>query len=293
MRAQTGAVLERVAFIGAGAMGEALIRGLLRAGRVAADGMVAADKSPQRREHVASEYGVQVTDDNARAIAGCSMVVLAVKPQHLEQALEELAPAVRPGQHLVLSVAAGVPTRAIEARLPEGTAVLRAMPNTAAAVGESATALCRGRHATDEDEKKGIWLLEAIGRVVVVPEPLMDAVTGLSGSGPAYAFLVVEALTEGGVAAGLPREQALVLAAQTLLGAARLVLETGRHPAELRQQVMSPAGTTAAGLLALERAGVKAAFWEAVLAASRRSRELGEAAAQNQRPSPAERRQAG
>lgn len=271
-------VAQRVAVIGAGAMGEAFIRGLLRAGLSSREDVVAADKSEERRAYIERTYQVEVTADNAQAVRSCDVAVVAVKPQHVAQALQELAPAVEPGRHLIISVAAGIPTAAIERHLPAGTAVIRAMPNTPALVGQAATGLCPGRFATPEDESRALRLFEAIGRAVRVPESLMDAVTGLSGSGPAYVCLVLEALTEGGLAAGLSRQDALFLAAQTLAGTAQMVLETGRHPAELRNQVTSPAGTTAAGLLVLESRAVRAAFIEAVLAATRRSRELGEAA---------------
>ena len=266
----------RVAIIGAGVMGEALVRALLKAGLVEAGRMVAADKSPQRLEHMERTYQVPCVADNARAAQLSDVVVIAVKPQHLAEALEEMAPAVQPDRHLVLSIVAGVSTASLERFLPPGTPVVRAMPNTAASVGQAATGLCAGRFATEGHRRTATALLEAVGRVVWVPEHLMDAVTGLSGSGPAYGFLVIEALAEGGIAAGLPREEATLLAAASLLGAATLALESGRHPAELRQQVTSPAGTTAAGLLSLESRAVRAAFIEAVLAASRRARELGE-----------------
>ncbi|MEW6048367.1 MAG: pyrroline-5-carboxylate reductase [Bacillota bacterium] len=268
---------ERVAVIGSGAMGEAFIRGLLRGGFVTRDELVATDKSPERCAHIEQSYGVLVTADNAEALRSADTAVVAVKPQNIVEALRELAPAVEVGRHLVVSIAAGVPTAAIEKRLPPGTAVVRAMPNIAALVGQAATGLCRGSFAHDSHLKRAQKLFEAIGRAVVVPENLMDAVTGLSGSGPAYAYLVVEALADGGVAAGLSREAALFLAAQTLAGAARMVLDTGRHPAELRNWVTSPAGTTAAGLTVLESRGIRGALMEAVLAGTRRSRELGEA----------------
>ena len=270
---------ERVAVIGSGAMGEAFIRGLLRGGLATREEIVATDKSPERRSHVEQGYGVLVTDDNAEALRSADTAVVAVKPQNIVEALREMAPAVDPGRHLVISIAAGVPTAAIERRLPPGTPVVRAMPNIAALVGQAATGLCRGTFAQESHLQRALRIFEAIGRAVVVPEGLMDAVTGLSGSGPAYAYLVIEALADGGVAAGLSRDAALFLAAQTLAGAARMVLDTGRHPAELRNWVTSPAGTTAAGLTVLESRGVRGALMEAVLAGTRRSRELGEAGA--------------
>jgi len=268
----------RVAIVGTGAMGEAFVRQLLGNGRLAVRDLVAADKSAQRREYIGRTYGVEVTDDNAEAAGKAEVLVIAVKPQHLAEALAEMQPAVRPERHVVISIVAGVSTDLLESYLPHGTPVLRAMPNLAAWVGQAATGLCAGRHVLPPHRDLAAGLLEAVGRVVWVPERLMDAVTGLSGSGPAYGCLVIEALTEGGIAAGLSREDAQVLAATALLGAAAMVLETGRHPADLRQQVTSPGGTTAAGLLALEARAVRAAFVEAVLAATRRAAELGQLA---------------
>lgn len=270
---------ERVAVIGSGAMGEAFIRGLLRGGFLTRDEIVATDKSPERRAHIEQGYGVLVTADNAEALRSADTAVVAVKPQNIVEALREMAPAVDVERHLIISIAAGVPTAAIERRLPPGTPVVRAMPNIAALVGQAATGLCQGAFAREQHLQRALKIFEAIGRAVVVPEHLMDAVTGLSGSGPAYAYLMVEALADGGVAAGLSREAALFLAAQTLAGAARMVLETGRHPAELRNWVTSPAGTTAAGLTVLESRGIRGALMEAVLVGTRRSRELGEAGA--------------
>lgn len=266
---------ERVAIIGAGVMGEAFIRGLLRAELLTRDQLIAADKSAERRHHIQQTYGVQVTADNAEACRHADTAVVAVKPQHIVEALRELAPAVDPQRHLVISIAAGVPTAFLERRLPPGTPVVRAMPNIAALVGQAASALCCGAFAHAAHQERARRIFEAIGQTVTVPENLMDAVTGLSGSGPAYAYLMVEALMEGGIAAGLSRDAALFLAAQTLAGAARMVLETGRHPAELRNWVTSPAGTTAAGLRVLESRGVRGALIDAVLAGTRRSRELG------------------
>ncbi|WP_324717648.1 pyrroline-5-carboxylate reductase [Carboxydochorda subterranea] len=274
-------VAERVAVIGAGAMGEAFIRGLLRGGFVNREQLVATDKSNERRAHVEQSYGILVTLDNAEALRTADTAVVAVKPQNIVEALRELAPAVEPQRHLIISIAAGVPTSTIERRLPPGTPVVRAMPNIAALVGQAATALCKGTFAQDAHLQRALGIFEAIGRAVVVGEALMDAVTGLSGSGPAYAYLMIEALADGGVAAGLSREAAMFLAAQTLAGAARMVLDTGRHPAELRNWVTSPAGTTAAGLTVLESRGVRGALMEAVLAGTRRSRELGEAGLQH------------
>lgn len=268
---------ERVAVIGSGAMGEAFIRGLLRGGFVGRDELVASDRSSERRAHIEQAYGILTMQDNAEALRTADTAVVAVKPQNIAEALRELAASVEPSRHLVISIAAGVPTATIEKRLPPTTPVVRAMPNIAGLVGQAATALCKGSYAQEAHLARALRIFEAIGRAVVVPEGLMDAVTGLSGSGPAYAYLMVEALADGGVAAGLSRDVALFLAAQTLAGAARMVLDTGRHPAELRNWVTSPAGTTAAGLTVLESRGVRGALMEAVLAGTRRAGELGEA----------------
>ena len=263
-----------IGFIGAGKMAEALIAGVLRAGLAGADGVIASDVSAARREAVAA-LGVQTVAENARVLAFARAVVLAIKPQQAAAVLDEVRPHVRP-DHLIVSIMAGVPTRAIEARLPAGTRVVRVMPNTACLVGAAASGVAAGAHATAEDVRWVLELFGAVGRAEAVDERLLDAVTGLSGSGPAYIFTVIEALADGGVAEGLPRETALALAAQTVMGAGRMVLESGEHPAVLRDRVTSPAGTTAEGLAVLEAHGVRNAFAQAVRAAARRSRALGE-----------------
>jgi pyrroline-5-carboxylate reductase len=265
----------KLAFLGTGNMAEALLKGLLRKGTAAPGEIICAEPRAERRDEIARQYGVTVTADNREAVAAAELVLLSVKPQIVEAVLAGIAPAVGPG-HLVISIAAGVPIAALAARLPAGTRIVRTMPNTPALVGEGATALTRGPHATEADLTLARALFEAVGLAVVVDEPLLDAVTGLSGSGPAYVFLAIEALADGGVKVGLPRSTALTLAAQTVLGSARLVLESGAHPGQLKDQVTSPAGTTIAGVLALEARGYRAALMEAVEASARRSRELGE-----------------
>jgi pyrroline-5-carboxylate reductase len=266
---------KKLAFLGTGNMAEALLKGLLRGGTAAPGEIVCAEPRAERREEIARQYGVQVTGDNREAVAGAELVILSVKPQVVEPVLAGIAPAIGP-RHLVVSIAAGVPIAALAARLPAGTRIVRTMPNTPALVGAGATALARGPHATEADLALARSLFEAVGLAVVVDEHLLDAVTGLSGSGPAYVFLAIEALADGGVKAGLPRATALSLAAQTVLGSARLVLDTGLHPGQLKDQVTSPAGTTIAGVLALEARGFRAALMEAVEASARRSHELGE-----------------
>jgi pyrroline-5-carboxylate reductase len=268
---------KKLVFLGTGNMAEALLKGLLRDGTADPDEIVCSEPRPERREEIADRYGVEVTADNRAAAALADLLILSVKPQVMDALLAEIAPVVD-ARKLVVSIAAGVPTAAIARRLP-GARIVRTMPNTPALVGAGATALSRGPNATEEDVTVARALFEAVGTAVVVEEPLLDAVTGLSGSGPAFVFMAIEALADGGVKAGLPRAAALALAAQTVLGAARLVLETGRHPGELKDQVTSPAGTTIAGVQALEARGFRAALIEAVDAAARRARELGEKAA--------------
>ena len=266
-------------FLGTGNMAEALLKGLLRDGTATAEEIVCAEPRPERREEIANLYGVEVTGDNRAAVAAADLILLSVKPQVIDALLTEIAPSVD-ARKLVISIAAGVPISVLSRRLLPGARVIRTMPNTPALVGAGATAISRGPHATDADLAAARSLFEAVGSVVEVPESLLDAVTGLSGSGPAYVFLAIEALADGGVKAGIPRAAALSLAAQTVMGAARLVLETGQHPAVLKDQVTSPGGTTIAGVQALEARGFRAALMEAVEAAARRSRELGEKAAQ-------------
>lgn len=264
----------RIGFVGGGNMAEALVRGLLESGAAKAGSVRVCDPSQARRDRLTERYGVTASDDNAAVAGWAELVVLAVKPQVMKDALESIAAFLSPDA-LVVSIAAGVPIASIEAALPKGRRVVRAMPNTAAIVRAGATAIAKGRSATDADLQMARALFEAVGRCVVVPEKLLDAVTGLSGSGPAYVMLVIEALADGGVHAGLPRDVAQTLAAQTVYGAAKLQLETGEHPGVLKDRVTSPGGTTIAGLAELEDHGVRGAFIDAVYAATERSKELG------------------
>jgi pyrroline-5-carboxylate reductase len=265
----------RIGLLGAGAMGEALAGGLLAAGTAASD-LVAADPDPARRKKIA-ELGVRAVADGADAVAGSDVVVLAVKPGVVAAALAALgslggAPLLRP---LWISIAAGISLRDLAALLPGGARVVRAMPNTPALVRAGATALVANESATPADRAAARRLFEAVGTVWEAPsEGLLDAVTGLSGSGPAYVFVFLEALADAGVAAGLPRDAAHQLACQTLYGASKLALETGRHPGQLKDQVTSPGGTTIAGLERLEALGFRGAVHAAVAAATRRAREL-------------------
>ncbi|HVO18602.1 MAG TPA: pyrroline-5-carboxylate reductase [Anaeromyxobacter sp.] len=270
-----------VVFLGTGNMAEALLKGLLREGTADPEEIVCAEPRAERREEIANRYGVEVTGDNRAAVAEGDLIILSVKPQLVESVLAEIAPAIDSAK-LVVSIAAGVSLATLARALPAGTRIIRTMPNTPALVGAGATALTRGPHASEADLTVAQALFEAVGTVVVVEEPLLDGVTGLSGSGPAYVFLAIEALADGGVKVGLPRAAAVALAAQTVMGAARLVLETGRHPGDLKDMVTSPGGTTIAGVHALEARGFRAALIEAVEAAARRSRELGEKAARKE-----------
>jgi pyrroline-5-carboxylate reductase len=256
-------------------MAEALLRGILTAGRMRPEEILASDVRPDRLAHLAATHRIRVSSDNAEAARQADTVLLAVKPQVMDRALEDLRSVIGEKQ-LLISIAAGISTAHIAEHFPRQTVrVVRVMPNTPALVLEGVSALARGHHATSQDLETTRQLFEAVGKVVVVDESLMDAVTGLSGSGPAYAFLIIEALSDAGVKMGLPRDVALALAAQTMRGAARLVLETGRHPGELKDMVTSPGGTTIAAIHALEQGGVRAALINAVETATRRSQELG------------------
>jgi pyrroline-5-carboxylate reductase len=264
-------VTVKLLLVGGGRMGEALLAGLLRSGWGEAGDLAVAEAVGARRDELAARFpGVEVVAEPVEADGA----VIAVKPGDVGDACRAVAAA---GVGRVLSIAAGVTLATLEAAVGGGVAVVRAMPNTAALVGAGAAAISAGTAAGPDDLDWAEALLSAVGTVVRVPEHLLDAVTGLSGSGPAYVFLVAEALIEAGVLAGLPREVSVELAVHTLLGASRLLAETGQTPEVLRAQVTSPGGTTAAGLRALEAAGVRSAFLEAVTAATDRSRELGRA----------------
>ena len=252
-------------------MGETLLSGLLRAGWEATD-LVITERRPDRAAELAERYGVEVTG-NAQAAGSADTVVVVVKPQDMRDLLAEIAPVVRPGA-LIVSLAAGVDTASIESQLPNGTAVVRVMPNTPALVDEGMAALSAGSHCDADHLERARALLAATGKVVTVPEEYQDAVTAISGSGPAYIFYVVEAMIEAGVLLGLPRSTATELVVQTLYGAATMLRETGEHPTVLREQVSSPAGTTMAALRELDDHKVRAAFLTAMVAARDRSREL-------------------
>jgi len=263
-----------IAFLGAGNMAEALVKGLLRAGVASPQEILCTDRRAERGPELIRAYGVRFGQDNVAAAREAAGVVLSVKPQAMNRLLDEIGPALDQSK-LVISIAAGVPIAAIERKVGHGVRIVRCMPNTPALVGAGATALSPGEHATEADLRQARALFEAVGKAVVVDEPLLDAVTGLSGSGPAYIFLIIEALSDAGVKMGLARAQALELAAQTVLGSAQLLLETGEHPGRLKDQVTSPGGTAIAGLHTLEAGGLRTTLMNAVEAATRRSHELG------------------
>ena len=260
--------------IGAGIMGAGLARSLLRSGKLSAADVVLSDVSEQRRRSAHDALGVEVTDDNGQVVASTRTVVLAVKPQQLGTVLEQVGGSLSP-QQLLVSIAAGVPTATIRRSVADDVPIVRVMPNICCTVGQGAFAYCAPPPTTAEQASKLEALLGAIGRVVRVDEALMDAVTGVSGSGPAYAALFIEALADGAVAAGLPRQQALTLAAQTVLGTAAMVLQEQTHPSALKDMVCSAGGTTITGLRALHKGGMHSAVMQAVVRAAERAAELG------------------
>jgi pyrroline-5-carboxylate reductase len=260
-----------VAVLGAGVMGETLLSGLLRSGRRVSD-LVATERRPERAADLAERYGVEILP-NAEAAAKADTLVLVVKPQDMAALLDEIAPHVRRGA-LVVSLAAGITTSFLEERLPADTPVVRVMPNTPALVDEGMAAISPGSHCDEAHLGEAEALLRSVGHVMRVPEHQQDAVTAISGSGPAYIFFVVEAMIEAGVHLGLPRGTANELAVQTVVGAAKMLRETGEHPTVLRENVTSPAGTTAAAVRELEDHKVRAAFLTALEAARDRSRAL-------------------
>jgi pyrroline-5-carboxylate reductase len=264
-----------IGFIGAGRMATALARGLVSAAIVPAQSILASDPSSASRAAFAQELpGAVLEVDNARVAAGADVLFLAVKPQQMAQALAEVRPAISPDA-LVLSIAAGVTLQRLEDGLPPSQRIIRVMPNTPCLIGQGASAFSLGAHATAADAQTAAKLLSAVGAAFEVPESLLDAVTGLSGSGPAFVYSMIEALADGGTGAGLPPELAAELAARTVAGAAQMVLQIGETPAELRDRVTSPGGTTQAGLAVLAERGFRETVIEAVAAAARRSAELG------------------
>lgn len=270
------AMLEkRMALIGGGNMTEALVAGMLVASVARAEQLFATDILPERLTHLQSRYKIRVGSENEEAAGWAQILILSVEPQVLDEVLDEMRPALNPGT-LVISVAAGYPIARLTAHVSPGLHIVRAMPNTPSSVLAGVTALSFGPGLSDEEVRLARTIFESIGKVVTVEERLMDAVTGLSGSGPAYVYLIIEALADGGVKMGLPRSVAELLAAQTVLGAARMVLESGDHPGLLKDRVASPGGTTIAGIHKLEAGRLRATLISAVEEATKRSKELGE-----------------
>lgn len=265
--------MARLAILGAGKMGQALLAGLLGSGWRKPDEIVATARSEARLEELSEKYGIDTTLENAKAVAGADVVVLAVKPQDIEPLLADISAHITPDQ-TILSIVAAIPTDFIEARLGSSVPVVRAMPNTPSVVHEGMAGIAAGRHAEDRHLEMATDVLAHVGRVVTVPENYLDAVTAISGSGPAYFALLAEAMIEAGILLGLSREVSSLLVIQTMLGSAKLLRDEDMHPVELREMVTSPGGTTTRAIQVLEQSGVRAAFLNAIQAAMERSQEL-------------------
>ena len=262
-----------IAVLGAGKMGGILLEGFVRGGLVAPKQVVATVRNEARTKMLTAKWGVQVTTDNIAAAKLADVILLGVKPVQITAVVDQIRPVLN-AKKLVVSVAAGVKTRAIEEAAGCDVAVIRTMPNTPALIGAGMTALCAGRFVFEEQMEFAKRLFDTVGRTVVVDEKQMDAVTGLSGSGPAFLYIIIDALAEAGVNVGLPRDVATLLAAQTALGSAKMVLETGTHPTVLKEQVTTPAGCTAEGILAMEEGGVRGTLINTVKRAAARSKAL-------------------
>lgn len=259
--------------LGVGAMGEAILSGIIKSNLVAPEKIFASDINTERLGYIKEKLGICVFKSSKDLVKNSKVVIIAVKPHAVEKLLAEINPHLTEN-HMLISIAAGITTSFIEQYLDEAVPVIRVMPNTPCLLGEGASALCRGKHAGQKDEEVALSIFKSVGIALVVPEKLMDVVTGLSGSGPAYVYLFIEALTDAAVRMGLPRDAASTLAVQTVLGAARMVQETSEHPALLKAKVSTPGGTTVAGLYALERGGLRFTVMDAVKAAAERSRDL-------------------
>jgi pyrroline-5-carboxylate reductase len=264
---------KRVAVLGAGKMGGTLLRAFLEQKMIVPSNVIATVKHGERAEALAKRLGICVKSDNRAAVRGADVVLLAVKPANVMEVLDEIRGEVKPDV-LLVSVAASVPTKIIENHLCDKAAVVRAMPNTCAQVGSGMTGICSGSHARPEHLELAKAMFEAVGKAIVLDEKHMDAVTGLSASGPAFVYIILESLAEGGVKVGLPRETATLLAAQTMLGAARTVLETGEHPAQLKDGVTTPAGCTIDGIMELEDGKVRSTLIKTIVKATERAKEL-------------------
>lgn len=267
--------IHSIGFVGGGQMGEALIRGILQAGLLTPGQITVLEPDGKRSAYLGQRYGVGQAAEPAALASACRIIVLAVKPQIISRVLALYRDHIT-GGHLVISIAAGIPIRSLEQGLGGGTRIIRVMPNTPALVLAGASALSANERAAGSDVAVARRIFEAVGTCVEVSEPLLDAVTGLSGSGPGYVFTFIEALTDGGVLAGLPRDTAAKLALQTVYGAAKLAVESGEHPAVLRGRVTSPGGTTITGLQVMEESGFRGTVMTAVAEAAERSRELGQ-----------------
>ncbi len=264
----------KIGFIGGGQMAEALIKGLLDKGMATEDTLSASDPSQARREHLSKQYGIRVWERNQPVLEFSNVLILAVKPQVMKIVLDDIAASVTES-HILISIAAGISTAYLEKGLPGHARVIRVMPNTPALVQKGAAALCKGTKASKQDLEVALAIFDSVGEAVVVPESMMDAVTGLSGSGPAYVFQFIQAMVDGGVLEGLPRDIAQRLAVQTVLGAAEMCKRSGKNPAELTAMVTSPGGTTIQGIYEMERDGFRGSVMAAVSAATARSKELG------------------
>ncbi len=265
---------KQIGFIGGGAIAEALIKGILKANLVTPAQLTACDIVTDRLNYLADCYSINVSQDNRQIAGKANILFLTVKPQIIKGVLAAIAPVVQTST-MVISVAAGITLGTLESMLVD-IPVIRVMPNTPVAVGAGMSALALGKHATNSHADLAAAIFSSVGRVITVQEEAMDAITGLSGSGPGYAFVLIDALADAGVRVGFSRQNAIMLAAQTLMGAAKMVLETGEHPAKLRDMVTSPNGTAIAGIQVLEQQGVRAGLINAVVAATARSREMGQ-----------------
>lgn len=264
---------KKIAFIGGGSMAEAILTGIIKSGLTDTKNIWVGEPGVSRRDYLQQKFGINTSADNTEVCKQGDLVILAVKPYLVQQVLSELA-AVAVNRQIFVSIAAGINCVVIENILPQGTPVVRVMPNTPCLVGEGAAAIALGKNSGPDEEALVNEIFGAVGKAVVVKEQLIDAVTGLSGSGPAYMYLIMEALADGAVMMGLPRHESITLAAQTMLGAAKMVLETGEHPGKLKDMVTTPGGTTIAGMYALEKAGVRGALMKAVSKATKKAGEL-------------------
>ena len=264
-----------VGFIGSGNMGEVLIRGLIQSGKVQKSDIIASDASQDRLNYISSTYGIRTTVSNVEVVESASIIMIAVKPQNIDALLDELSRSSHEG-HLFISIAAGITTDKLAAKMHHQSGIIRVMPNAPASVLAGIAALYPGRNISPEDLQRAVSIFECVGKAVIIKnEALMDVVTGLSGSGPAFVFLMIESLSDAGVQLGISRRESSILAAQTVFGAAKMLIETGRHPSELKDVVATPGGTTFAGLKMLEKGNFRSTVMDAVEAATARSRELG------------------